>query len=55
VVFRPPGGTRRAAVSDAEGEHDVCPSCGDLALTRRAGRLICETCGAVPERLADKP
>jgi len=55
LVFLPTGGKRRAAVSDAEGEHDVCPSCGDLALTRRAGRLICETCGAVPERLADKP
>jgi len=26
-------------------------ACGDLALTRRAGRLICDTCGAVPERL----
>jgi len=49
------GGKRRAAGGEAETEHDVCAACGDLALTRRAGRLVCETCGAVPERLADKP
>jgi ribonucleoside-diphosphate reductase alpha chain len=51
LVFLPTGGKRRPAAGDADSEHDVCPSCGDLALTRRAGRLICETCGAVPERL----
>jgi len=55
LVFLPTGGKRRPAPGDAEAEHDVCPACGDLALTRRAGRLVCETCGAVPERLADKP
>jgi ribonucleoside-diphosphate reductase alpha chain len=50
LVFLPTGGKRRGgAAEDAEAEHDVCPSCGDLALTRRAGRLVCETCGAVPE------
>jgi ribonucleoside-diphosphate reductase alpha chain len=51
LVFLPMGGKRRPAAGDAESEHDVCPACGDLALTRRAGRLVCETCGAVPERL----
>ena len=51
LVFLPTGGKRRTAGNEAEGEHDVCSSCGDLALTRRAGRLICETCGAVPERM----
>ena len=35
------GGARRAR----PGRADVCPACGDLALTRRAGRLVCETCG----------
>jgi ribonucleoside-diphosphate reductase alpha chain len=24
---------------------DVCPSCGDFALTRRGSRLVCEACG----------
>ena len=51
LVFLPTGGKRQAATTDAEAEHDVCPACGDLALTRRAGRLVCETCGAAPERL----
>jgi len=37
----------RAAAADAgDAEHDVCPACGDLALTRRGGRLVCDTCGA---------
>jgi len=50
LVFLPTGGKRRGgAADDAEAEHDVCPACGDLALIRRAGRLVCETCGAVPE------
>ena len=55
LVFLPTGGKRRSAGGGAEADHDVCPACGDLALTRRAGRMVCETCGAVPERLADKP
>ena len=24
---------------------DICPTCGDLALTRRGGRFVCEACG----------
>jgi ribonucleoside-diphosphate reductase alpha chain len=24
---------------------DICPECGDLALTRRGGRFVCEACG----------
>ena len=55
LVFLPTGGKRRPAAGDAEADHDVCAACGDLALTRRGGRLVCETCGAAPERLADKP
>ena len=49
LVFLPTGANRRAPSNAEDGEHDVCPACGDLALTRRAGRLICETCGAAPE------
>ena len=51
LVFLPTGGKRKTATNDAEAEQDVCPSCGDLSLTRRAGRLVCETCGVAPERL----
>jgi ribonucleoside-diphosphate reductase alpha chain len=47
LVFLRAGAHGRKA--DAEPEHDVCPACGDLSLTRRAGRLYCETCGAAPE------
>jgi ribonucleoside-diphosphate reductase alpha chain len=49
LVFLPTGPRGRKAGSDGEIENDVCPSCGDLSLTRRAGRLICESCGAAPE------
>ena len=51
LVFLPTGGKRKPAANEAETEHDVCPSCGDLSLTRRGGRLVCETCGVAPERL----
>jgi ribonucleoside-diphosphate reductase alpha chain len=48
LVFLPTGARNRK--SDAgDGEDDVCPACGDLSLTRRAGRPYCETCGAAPE------
>ena len=50
LVFLQPGGKRREPEPhETEAEHDVCPSCGDLALTRRAGRMVCETCGVAPE------
>jgi len=28
---------------------DVCPSCGDLTLSPRGGRFVCDACGAAPE------
>ena len=43
LVFLPVGGKRGGEA------HDVCPACGGLSLTRRAGRLTCESCGAAPE------
>ncbi len=27
---------------------DVCPACGDFALTFQGGRIVCEKCGAAP-------
>ena len=51
LVFLPAGPRARAEGREGGGEHDVCPACGDLSLSRRAGKLVCETCGAVPERL----
>ena len=27
---------------------DLCPACGDFAITRMGGRLVCEKCGAAP-------
>ena len=51
LVFLPTGGKRKGAANEAEAEHDVCASCGDLSLTRKGGRLVCETCGVAPERL----
>jgi ribonucleoside-diphosphate reductase alpha chain len=49
LVFLNAGGKPRGGAPEAEAEHDVCAACGDLALTRRGGRLVCETCGAAPE------
>ncbi len=51
LVFLPTGGKRKSPANEAEAEQDVCAACGDLSLTRRAGRLVCETCGVAPERL----
>ncbi|MBV9510955.1 MAG: ribonucleotide reductase, partial [Caulobacteraceae bacterium] len=50
LVFLSPGGKRRGAAAGQDGEGDVCPACGDLSLARRAGQLVCETCGAAPEK-----
>ncbi|MDR3509851.1 MAG: ribonucleotide reductase [Caulobacteraceae bacterium] len=51
LVFLPTGPRTRTTDKEASAEHDVCPACGDLALTRHGARLVCETCGAAPERL----
>ncbi|QUD88127.1 TSCPD domain-containing protein [Phenylobacterium montanum] len=51
LVFLPMGGRAKPGASGASPEHDVCPACGDLALTRHGGKLVCETCGAAPERM----
>ncbi len=51
LVFLPTGPRVRPAGREGGTEHDVCPACGDLALSRHGARLVCETCGAAPERL----
>jgi ribonucleoside-diphosphate reductase alpha chain len=51
LVFLPTAPRDRKAASAISTEQDVCPACGDLSLTRRGGRLVCETCGVAPERL----
>jgi ribonucleoside-diphosphate reductase alpha chain len=46
LLFLP--SAKRGGPSGATGvvtDIDICPSCGDLALTRRGGRLTCEACG----------
>ena len=48
LVFLPTGPRDRKTAASANEEQDVCPSCGDLSLARRGGRLVCETCGAAP-------
>jgi ribonucleoside-diphosphate reductase alpha chain len=50
LVFLPTAPRDRKAGALDEEAHDVCPACGDFSLVRRAGRLVCETCGAAPEK-----
>jgi len=45
-----PNVRRLAGVADPTPTSDVCPACGDFALARMGGRLVCEKCGAAPER-----
>jgi ribonucleoside-diphosphate reductase alpha chain len=51
LVFLPTGPRGRRGEPEAGSGQDVCPACGDFSLVRRAGRLVCETCNAAPERL----
>ncbi len=51
LVFLPTTPRRPTARAADESEQDVCPACGDLSLIRRAGRLVCDSCGEAPERL----
>jgi ribonucleoside-diphosphate reductase alpha chain len=47
LLFLP--SARRPASVDPDPNSDVCPACGDFALVRMGGRLVCEKCGAAPE------
>jgi ribonucleoside-diphosphate reductase alpha chain len=50
LVFLPTTPRGRAGFKELDAEQDVCPACGDLSLARRAGRMVCETCGVAPEK-----
>ena len=51
LVFLPTGPRARGPERDAGEAQDVCPACGDLSMMRKGGRLVCDSCGAAPERL----
>ena len=46
LLFLP--SARRPAEDDSPTVPDLCPACGDFAITRMGGRLVCEKCGAAP-------
>jgi ribonucleoside-diphosphate reductase alpha chain len=50
LVFLPTGPRSREGAKVLESGQDICPACGDFSLSRQGGRLICETCGAAPEK-----
>jgi ribonucleoside-diphosphate reductase alpha chain len=43
-----PSARRPAEEPDEAAAPDLCPACGDFAITRLGGRLVCEKCGAAP-------
>jgi len=45
LLFLPTARPRAAADAPEAAVLDVCPDCGEFALTRRAGRFVCEACG----------
>jgi ribonucleoside-diphosphate reductase alpha chain len=51
LVFLPTA-NRGAGPSNLEAA-DVCAACGDVAVVRKGGSMICETCGARAGRLGE--
>jgi ribonucleoside-diphosphate reductase alpha chain len=45
LVFLPFGGRRDQEPRPAGSSGDVCPACGDLALSRKGGLVVCDSCG----------
>jgi ribonucleoside-diphosphate reductase alpha chain len=45
LVFLPFGGRRDQEPRPAGASGDVCPACGDLALSRKGGLVVCDNCG----------
>jgi ribonucleoside-diphosphate reductase alpha chain len=45
LVFLPFGGRRDQEPPPAGSSGDVCPACGDLALSRKGGLVVCDSCG----------
>jgi len=45
LVFLPFGGRRDQEPRPAGASGEVCPACGDLALSRRGALVVCDSCG----------
>ena len=45
LVFLPFGGRRDQEPTRPGASGDVCPACGDLALSRKGGLVVCDSCG----------
>lgn len=45
LVFLPFGGRRDPEPRPVGASGDVCPACGDLALSRKGGLVVCDSCG----------
>jgi ribonucleoside-diphosphate reductase alpha chain len=45
LVFLPFGGRRDQDAPPTGSSGDVCPACGDLALSRKGGLVVCDSCG----------
>ncbi|KRA61309.1 ribonucleotide reductase [Caulobacter sp. Root656] len=45
LVFLPFGGRRDQEPRPVGASGDVCPACGDLALSRKGGLVVCDSCG----------
>ena len=51
LVFLPFGGRKAEDGARAMGgEADVCPACGDIALTQRGAMTVCDSCGVQSHR-----
>ena len=45
LVFLPFGGRRDQEAPPSGSSGEVCPACGDLALSRKGGLVVCDSCG----------
>ena len=46
LLFLP--SARSAGASRSGGDRDICPACGEVALSYRGARRICQSCGEAP-------
>ncbi len=45
LLFLP---TRSASAARSAGDRDICPACGDVALSYRGAHRVCQSCGEAP-------
>ncbi|PHY13365.1 ribonucleotide reductase [Caulobacter sp. B11] len=50
LVFLPFGGRKSEEARVRAGDADICPACGDMALSQRGGLTVCDSCGAQADR-----